>query len=120
MLAILVATAALAGCGASPAPALNATGARAFSYDIGHRKFAGPAFARSKSADVLSLGQALCTQLDHGHSVAQLNDGLLSTKSVAASAAEDGEFVSTVVATLCPKYVPQIVGQAAATPSAAR
>jgi hypothetical protein len=101
----------LAGCGSSShAPALNAAGPKAFSYDIAHRNFAGPVFAKSDQAKVLTLGQSLCAALDKGHTVAQLNEGLLATKSLKASAAEDGEFVSTVVVTLCPKYVAQITG----------
>src|SRR3954454_6956932 len=104
----LVTMALLAGCGASsPAPALDATGPKAFTYDVVHRKLAGPAFAKSDKAQLLSLGQAMCVALDKGHTVSQLNDALIATKSVKATADEDGKFVTTVVVALCPKYVSQ-------------
>ena len=104
-----VATGALlTGCGSSPAPALNATGTKAFTYDVVHRKFAGAGFANSSKSQLLSLGQGLCGALDKGHTTGQLDDGLVATKTIGATPQEDGEFLSTAVATLCPKYDSQI------------
>ncbi|BEP13805.1 hypothetical protein acdb102_21160 [Acidothermaceae bacterium B102] len=113
--ATAVTSAVLTGCGSS-APALGATGPRAFTYDIVHRTLAGPTFAKSDKTTLLSLGQAMCGALDKGHTVSQLNDGLLATKSLGATADEDGRFVTTVVVTLCPKYVSQFTAAASPAP----
>ncbi len=118
MLAIGTAGILLTGCGSSsPAPAVDATGPEAFSYDIAHRHFAGPVFAASKPANLLTLGQAMCTQLDKGRTIAQLNEGMLATKTLTATAEDDAKFVSTVVVTLCPRYVPQLTGPTTAAPT---
>lgn len=107
----------LTGCGStSRAPALDATGPSAFTYDIVHRTLAGPTFATSDETKLLSLGQAMCGALDKGHTVSQLDDGLLATKSLGATSAEDGKFVTTVVVTLCPKYVSQFTAAASPAP----
>jgi Protein of unknown function (DUF732) len=108
--------AVLGGCG-SPAPALDATGNKAFIYDVTHRKFAGPVFAGSTQSSLLSLGEGLCAELDKGRTVAELNRGLLATKSLATTSTADAEFVSTVVVTLCPKYTSQITGPLGASPT---
>ena len=108
MTTALLAVLAVAACGHSAVPAVDATGSKAFVYDIVHRTFAGKTFAGTKQTDLLSLGQGLCSQLDKGHSVAQLNAGMQATKTLRASAEEDGQLVATAVLTLCPRYTPSI------------
>lgn len=116
-MAIAAATAAMtAGCGSSP-PAPDASGPSAFTYDVLHRKLAGDVFASSDKKSVLDLGQSLCGALDKGHTVAQLNEGLQATKSLKTTAVDDAKFVTTAVATLCPKYVPQILTTGSPTPT---
>lgn len=113
--------AVLTGCGSS-APAVDATGTKAFAYDIAHRNFAGTMYAKSDKAQVLALGQGVCAQLDKGHTVAQVGAAMLATKSLKATSDEDAAFVSTVVLTLCPKYLSQVVppSGATATPAPAK
>jgi hypothetical protein len=113
----IAAVTVLTACGASsPAPALSAAGPSAFTYDIVHRKLAGSTYATSDKAQLLTLGQSLCAAMDKGHTIGQLNDGLTATKSLKATADEDGKFVATVVATLCPKYVSQFTVAASPAP----
>jgi hypothetical protein len=116
----LAAATALSACGhSSPAPALSATGPKAFTYDIVHRNFAGDGFAKADQPRLLALGQALCGALDKGRTVAQVNAGLVATKSLTATPAEDGQLLLTAVAALCPKYVAAITAAAGPTPKAA-
>jgi hypothetical protein len=105
----LAAATVLTGCGGSShAPAADATGTTAFTYDIVHRQAAGAAFAASDQAPLLSLAQTLCDSLDKGRSIAQLNDVMLIANDTKASPQEDARFVVTAVHTLCPKYASQL------------
>jgi hypothetical protein len=80
---------------------------------------AGHSPSEGKAASTLSPGVAGQSREARiaATRLSQLNDGLLATNSLTATAAEDGEFVSTVVVTLCPKYVAQITGIASSTPT---